>query len=51
MFGFLKESFQKIKQAMSKTRSALSHRIRSLFGKPWNEETFETLEQILLKQI
>ncbi|VHO02120.1 signal recognition particle-docking protein FtsY [Candidatus Rhabdochlamydia sp. T3358] len=49
MFGFLKEGFQKIKQAMSKTRSALSHRIRSLFGKPWNEETFEALEQILFE--
>ena len=49
MFGFLKERFQKIKQAMSKTSSALSHRIRSLFGKPWNEDTFEVLEQILFE--
>lgn len=49
MFGFLKESFQKVKQAMFKTRSALSHRIRSLFGKPWNDDTFETLEQILFE--
>ncbi len=35
MFGFLK----KIKGALSK--------IRSLFGKPWNDETFDQLEQIL----
>ena len=49
MFGFLKEGFQKIKQVMSKTRSALSQRIRSLFGKPWDDDTFEALEQILFE--
>lgn len=49
MFGFLKEGFQKIKHALSKTRSTLSHRIRSLFGKPWNNDTFEELEQILFE--
>lgn len=49
MFGFLKESFQKIKQVMSKTRSVLSQRIRSLFGKPWDDDTFDSLEQILFE--
>ncbi len=47
MLGFFKSSFQKIKQALSKTRSMLAQRMRALFGKPWNEETFEQLEQIL----
>ena len=49
MFGFLKSSFQKIKSALGKTRSFLSQRLRSLFSKPWNEETFEQLEQILFE--
>jgi len=47
MFSFLKSGFQKIKNALSKTRSLLAGRIRSLFGQPWDENTFEQLEQIL----
>ncbi len=47
MFNFLKTGFEKIKSALSKTRSALTQRIRSLFGKPVSEETFDELEQIL----
>lgn len=47
MFNFLKNRFQKIKTALSKTRIALTGKIAALFGKPWNEETFEQLEQIL----
>lgn len=43
MFGI----FSKIKRALSKTRSAISGRIASLFKGPWNDETFEELEQIL----
>jgi fused signal recognition particle receptor len=47
MFNFLKSGYEKIKKALSKTRSALSSRIKALFGKPWNEETFDELERIL----
>lgn len=47
MFQFLKNRFSKIKQALSKTTLALTGRIRSLFKGPWDEETFEQLEQIL----
>ncbi len=43
MFGI----FKKIKSALSKTRSFLGSKIRALFGSPWNEETFDQLEQIL----
>jgi fused signal recognition particle receptor len=49
MFNFLKTGYEKIKKALSKTRSALGLRIKSLFGKPWTEETFEQLEQILFE--
>ena len=47
MFKFLKEKFSKIKQALSKTRAVISGRIMSLFKEPWDEETFDKLEQIL----
>jgi fused signal recognition particle receptor len=47
MFGFFKNSYQKIKQALSKTRSALGMRISALFGRPWDDSTFDQLEQIL----
>jgi fused signal recognition particle receptor len=47
MFSFLKSSYQKVKKALSKTRSVLGQRISSLFGKPWDDSTFESLEQIL----
>src|SRR5260221_9491680 len=47
MFKFFKSGFDKIKSALTKTRSFLSQRLRTLFGKPWSEETFEELEQIL----
>ncbi len=49
MFKFLKSGYEKIKSALSKTRSALSSRIKALFGKPWNDETFGELEQILFE--
>ncbi|MBS0620011.1 MAG: signal recognition particle-docking protein FtsY [Verrucomicrobia bacterium] len=49
MFDFLKSSFRKIQSALSKTRSALSMRLQGLFGKPWTEETYEQLEQILFE--
>src|SRR5689334_13433028 len=47
MFSFLKSGLQKIKQALSKTRSFLSQKLRALFSKPLSEETYEQLEQIL----
>ncbi len=47
MFKFFKNSYQKIKKALSKTRSVLGTRIAALFGKPWDDSTFEELEQIL----
>ncbi len=47
MLSFLKNRFQKVKQALLKTHSALSFRLSALVGKPWNDETLEELEQIL----
>ena len=47
MFSFIKSGFQKVKQALTKTRLQLSYRIKTLFGQPWEEETFERLEEIL----
>lgn len=47
MFKFLKDRFSKIKQALSRTRAAISGRISSLFKGSWDEETFEELERIL----
>lgn len=49
MLNFLKSGYEKIKSALSKTRSVLSLRIKALFGKPWNDETFDQLEQILFE--
>lgn len=39
--------FKKMKSALAKTRSFLGAKIKALFGLPWNEETFDQLEQIL----
>ena len=49
MLKFIKSSFQKVKSALSKTRSLLSMRIKALFGKPWNDATLDELEQILFE--
>jgi fused signal recognition particle receptor len=49
MFQFFKTSFQKVKGALAKTRSLLSVRIKALFGKPWDDSTFDELEQILFE--
>lgn len=43
MFKF----FSKIRQALFKTRSAISGRIMALFQKPFDAETFDSLERIL----
>ena len=47
MLSFFKTGYQKIKQALSKTRSALGIKIRALLGKPWDDSTLDNLEQIL----
>jgi len=47
MFKFFKNSYDKIKKALSKTRSVLGPRIGALLGKPLDESTFENLERIL----
>jgi len=47
MFKFLKSGFQKLKDALSKTRSQLSLRLKALFSKPLDDQTFDQLEQIL----
>lgn len=46
---FFKKSFEKIKQALNKTKNALSLRLQALFAKPLTEETFDQLEQILFE--
>lgn len=43
---FLKSSFEKVKNALSKTRSALGEKLRSLFSGKIDEETLEQLEQL-----
>lgn len=43
MLGF----FKKIKSAFLKTSSLLGQKIKALFSKPWDEQTFSQLEQIL----
>jgi fused signal recognition particle receptor len=47
MFQLLKSSYQKIKTTLAKTRSFLGQHLKALFGKPWDETTFDQLEQIL----
>ncbi|MBY0529001.1 MAG: signal recognition particle-docking protein FtsY [Rhabdochlamydiaceae bacterium] len=49
MFEFLKAGYEKVKGALAKTRSLLSSRIKALFGKPWDDSTFDELEQILFE--
>jgi fused signal recognition particle receptor len=49
MLQFLQASYQKVKKALSKTRSLFSQRLSSLLKKPWNEESFEEFEQILFE--
>ena len=41
--------FKKIKKALFKTTSFLGSRLKSLFSQPWNDESFEKLEQILFE--
>lgn len=45
MLGFFQSSYQKIRQALTRTRSLFTYKLRNLLGKPWKEDTFEELEQ------
>lgn len=47
MLRFLKSSFKKIKGALSKTHAFFRERLRSLFGKPWDDATYAELEKVL----
>ncbi|MGE5195981.1 MAG: signal recognition particle-docking protein FtsY [Anaerolineae bacterium] len=46
MFQLFKTTFQKVKNALGKTRSRLKEKIYALFAGPIDETTFEALEQI-----
>lgn len=46
VFKFLKSSFEKVKNALSKTRSFLGDKMRALFASRIDEETLEKLEQL-----
>ena len=39
--------FQKVKNIFLKTKSVLGQKIKSLFGKPWDEKTLKEFEKIL----
>jgi fused signal recognition particle receptor len=43
---FLKSSFEKVKNALAKTRSALGGKLRALFSEKIDEDTLEKLEQL-----
>jgi fused signal recognition particle receptor len=47
MFKFLSKRLGIVKQALSKTRQTLSLKLRALTGKPWDDATFDALEEIL----
>jgi len=47
VLSFLKSSYQKVKNALAKTRSALGNKIRALFHGKIDAETLEQLEQVL----
>ena len=46
-FSFLKAGYEKVKNALSKTRSLLSSKLKKLFTGEMNEAALEELEQIL----
>lgn len=47
VFHLLKSSYQKVKQALAKTRDRFSQKIRSLFSRDIDEKVLEELEQLL----
>ncbi len=46
MLSFFQSSYQKIRKALTRTRSLFTYKLRNLLGQPWKEDTFEQLEQI-----
>lgn len=49
MLGFFQSSYQKIRKALTRTRSLFTYKLKTLLGQPWKEETFEELEQIFFE--
>lgn len=49
ILGFLKSSYQKVKNALAKTRSFLGDRLRSLFQEKIDANTLEKLEQLFFE--
>lgn len=49
MFRILKTGFQKIKNALKKTSSIFSKKLKALFSKPLSDETIDELERILFE--
>lgn len=46
VLNFLKSSYKKVKDALVKAKALLGSKIRSLFARGLNDETFEELEQL-----
>ncbi len=46
-FGFIKSSFEKVKNALTKTRSLFSTKLKNLFQRKLDDESLDELEQIL----
>lgn len=46
VLNFLKSSYQKVKNALAKTRSFLGNGLRALFSKPIDADSLEQLEQL-----
>lgn len=49
VFRLLKAGFEKVKQALAKTRSLLGQKIRTLFSGPVDESKVEALEELLFE--
>jgi len=49
VLGFLKSGFQSLNKALKKTRSSLTNRLHSLFGRPIDENMLEELEEIFFE--
>lgn len=47
VYQYLKSGYQKLRNALSKTRSFLGEKIRNIFSNPLDENTLEKLEQLL----
>ena len=49
VFNLLKSGLKKIRKAFSKTRSILGDRMRLIFSQPLDDETLDSLEQVLFE--